>query len=198
MLTTFSIGDVSPIVLFGRAILLGYTSKENPYQCIYAFPRCPRNADDLIEYLNNYNGGFFRFFNGLNPHLNYQRHQNYLNSIDEQINRQIKFPDVTNQISQYKSPSLLVFPDYSNEGNQETLKGFYRKQKGFSFPEDEDNKLIFQKPLPNYPATPELLPDRTGTGELIIDSSEFPDNSENEAFYFSRFNDAYKSAYRGK
>lgn len=34
------------------------------HNCHTAYPRCPRNEDDLLYYLNNHRGGFFRFFNG--------------------------------------------------------------------------------------------------------------------------------------
>lgn len=55
--------ETSPILNFARAAVLGYSNK-NPAMCYRAFPRCPRNPDKLVHYLNNYNGGFFRFFSG--------------------------------------------------------------------------------------------------------------------------------------
>lgn len=68
----------------------------------------------------------------------------------------------------------MVFPDYDNESNREIFKGSYsRERKGFLFPSEKNNELIFQKPLTNYPVSLPLFPDRTGTGELIIDSDEF-------------------------
>ncbi|XP_025075587.1 uncharacterized protein LOC105432973 isoform X2 [Pogonomyrmex barbatus] len=54
--------ETSPILNFARAAVLGYSSNGNPTMCYRAFPRCPRNPDKLIHYLNNHNGGFFRFF----------------------------------------------------------------------------------------------------------------------------------------
>lgn len=57
----------SPLLQFGKAAVLGYTSKGNPRSCVSAYPTCPEDPDKLVEYLNNYNGGFFRFFNGLPP-----------------------------------------------------------------------------------------------------------------------------------
>lgn len=47
---------------FGRAALLGLAGGEG--YCDSAYPRCPRNEEDLLFYLNNHRGGFFRFFNG--------------------------------------------------------------------------------------------------------------------------------------
>ncbi|XP_072755836.1 uncharacterized protein [Anoplolepis gracilipes] len=54
--------EASPILSFARAAVLGYSSNGNPAMCFRAFPRCPRNPDKLVHYLNNHNGGFFRFF----------------------------------------------------------------------------------------------------------------------------------------
>lgn len=214
MLSTLNVFDVSPIVTLGSAVLLGITSKGNDRQCITSYPKCPSNPDALIYYLNNYNGGFFRYFNGIRPGHNLpltyaNKYPNYmyigknddgnmirigrnLQNAQERIltkpykefhsklyaphikfPRENTFPIKSYQIYQYKSPKTLVFPDYNNESNREIFKGSYRKRKGFSFPTEKNNELIFQKPLPNYLATSQILPDRTGTGELIIDSEQF-------------------------
>ncbi|XP_028049429.2 uncharacterized protein LOC105830232 isoform X2 [Monomorium pharaonis] len=58
------LAETSPILNFARAAVLGYGSNGNSAMCYRAFPRCPRNPDKLVHYLNNYNGGFFRFFRG--------------------------------------------------------------------------------------------------------------------------------------
>lgn len=42
--------------------MLGLVSGE--HNCHTAYPRCPRTEDELLHYLNNHRGGFFRFFNG--------------------------------------------------------------------------------------------------------------------------------------
>jgi hypothetical protein len=47
---------------FGRAALLGLSGGE----CDSAYPRCPRDENQMLYYLNNHRGGFFRFFNGGN------------------------------------------------------------------------------------------------------------------------------------
>ncbi|KYN15368.1 PREDICTED: uncharacterized protein LOC108764979 [Trachymyrmex cornetzi] len=57
------LAQASPILSFARATVLGYNSNGNPAMCYRAFPRCPRNPDKLLHYLNNHNGGFFQFFN---------------------------------------------------------------------------------------------------------------------------------------
>lgn len=215
MLSTLNVFDVSPIITLGSAVLLGITSNGNDRQCITSYPKCPTNTDALIYYLNNYNGGFFRYFNGIQSSNNFKsttyarEYPNYMyvgkyddsNTIriggnlpnaekriltkpynefySKLYTQHIKFPLENTfpiksyQIYQYKSPKTLVFPDYNNESNQDIFKGSYRKRKGFSFPTEKNNELIFEKPSPNYLTTSQILPDRTGTGELIIDTEEF-------------------------
>lgn len=55
--------DNSPMLLFARAAFLGYTSRGDSKSCLAAYPTCPKDPNQLIDYLNNYNGGFFKFFN---------------------------------------------------------------------------------------------------------------------------------------
>ncbi|KAK2582327.1 hypothetical protein KPH14_004664 [Odynerus spinipes] len=73
LLTNFNFVETSPLLSFGKAALLGYTSRGSPRNCYQEYPKCPRNPDQLIYYLNNHNGGFFRFFNKLglanNPYV---------------------------------------------------------------------------------------------------------------------------------
>ncbi|KAL1455631.1 hypothetical protein WDU94_009713 [Cyamophila willieti] len=69
ILTVLNFVDESPFLVFGRAALLGYTTRGDPRQCLTAYPLCPRNPDQLVDYLNNHNGGFFRFFNQQLPHI---------------------------------------------------------------------------------------------------------------------------------
>lgn len=57
-----AVPSTSAGLVYGRAALLGLTSGE--HNCHTAYPKCPRNEDDLLYYLNNHRGGFFRFFNG--------------------------------------------------------------------------------------------------------------------------------------
>lgn len=63
LLTVLNFVDDSPVLSFARAALLGYSSRGDLRSCITAYPTCPRDPDQLVNYLNNHNGGFFRFFN---------------------------------------------------------------------------------------------------------------------------------------
>lgn len=49
------------MITYIEAALLGF-GNVNPSPCYDKFPNCPRNPDKLVHYLNNHNGGFFRFF----------------------------------------------------------------------------------------------------------------------------------------
>ncbi|EFN84548.1 hypothetical protein EAI_07373 [Harpegnathos saltator] len=64
LLVGFDEAGTSPVLNFARAAALGYSSRGDPAACYRVFPRCPRNPDKLVHYLNNHNGGFFRFFAG--------------------------------------------------------------------------------------------------------------------------------------
>ncbi|XP_014474526.1 PREDICTED: uncharacterized protein LOC106744356 [Dinoponera quadriceps] len=74
-LVGLDVAGTSPMLNFARAAALGYSSWGDPAACYRAFPRCPRNPDKLLHYLNNHNGGFFRFFGGYgrggNPQQSY-------------------------------------------------------------------------------------------------------------------------------
>ncbi|KAH9642605.1 hypothetical protein HF086_011198 [Spodoptera exigua] len=52
----------SPLFLFGRAAVTGMTAKGDPNVCHRTYPQCPTDPEKLVHYLNNHNGGFFRFF----------------------------------------------------------------------------------------------------------------------------------------
>lgn len=74
LLTVLNFIDESPLLVFGRAALIGYTARGNSRACITAYPTCPRDPDALVDYLNNHNGGFFKFFGGV-PQQPYQPDQ---------------------------------------------------------------------------------------------------------------------------
>ncbi|KAJ8709433.1 hypothetical protein PYW07_009259 [Mythimna separata] len=83
--------STSPLFVFGRAAVTGMTAKGNPSACYRAYPQCPTDPEKLINYLNNHNGGFFRFF-GLpetsqQPH-NLEQFYNYLSGQDGQPQQQ--------------------------------------------------------------------------------------------------------------
>ncbi|KAH8373329.1 hypothetical protein KR009_000857 [Drosophila setifemur] len=50
----------SPALIYGRAALLGLSGGERI--CIQSYKKCPKNEMEIIHYLNNHRGGFFKFF----------------------------------------------------------------------------------------------------------------------------------------
>ncbi|XP_076262430.1 uncharacterized protein LOC143197687 [Rhynchophorus ferrugineus] len=227
LLSGVNSANMSPVVHFGKAAFLGFASRGNTRQCEYAYPKCPVNPDKLIQYLNNHNGGFFRFFQGLNkPTQGYQqnyaqyfnkyrpnRFRNY-NIAEDRIQTR-PFNSLDNDIQSdydyyYKTGKKLQFPEYpepihypynTNKDNHqfvfpssdETSSPF---RKGLKFPElndyshrggkklnfhqynnyNDDNDLDIQRPLPNHQPTPNIFPDRTGTGELKLDLEDVEKN----------------------
>lgn len=59
-------GGSSPLLYFGKSALMGYTNRGNPEICYQNYPQCPRSPSAVVDYLNNHNGGFFRFFSNRN------------------------------------------------------------------------------------------------------------------------------------
>ncbi|XP_035720819.1 uncharacterized protein LOC118441039 isoform X1 [Vespa mandarinia] len=132
LLTNLNFAESSPILSFGKAALLGYTSKKNPRNCYQEYPQCPSNPDQLIHYLNNHNGGFFRFFNkfnhGNNPYARpyiVQNKQNKPSSIkfdfkidsDRTGTGELKFDSITENDTRHYEPRIknqlnrIIFPD---------------------------------------------------------------------------------------
>ncbi|XP_061397530.1 uncharacterized protein LOC133333218 [Musca vetustissima] len=50
----------SPALIYGRAALLGISGGDR--SCHQTYVKCPKNEIEIINYLNNYRGGFFKFF----------------------------------------------------------------------------------------------------------------------------------------
>lgn len=48
----------TPSAIYMRAALLGLTNGDR--RCYHAYGKCPSNEDDVLYYLNNHRGGFFR------------------------------------------------------------------------------------------------------------------------------------------
>ncbi|XP_058465323.1 uncharacterized protein LOC131438935 [Malaya genurostris] len=63
-----AVPDSSPWLKFSRAALLGYGIGAN--SCDIYYPKCPKDESEIIYYLNNHRGGFFRFFNDATNNAN--------------------------------------------------------------------------------------------------------------------------------
>lgn len=205
---------VNTFYTFGKAALLGYSANGDAYKCTKAYPTCPRNPDQLIDYLNNHNGGFFRYFNGLPQRQDYnniqkriqnqpsnqfiqkyQSQQTYLSTTNpEYIYANGKFTlassnyqqaNLGNQLSSgnngniYQNGNFIFsggsnYQGYTASGNNlgTSRNEEYIYQNGKFIPLNRQNKGIkfdYAKPIPGVAQVGVAFPDRTGTGELLLD-----------------------------
>lgn len=125
--------------MYARAALLGITTNGN--SCHAAYPKCPRNDDDILYYLNNHRGGFFRYFNDGAPYggdasnTDYQFNanaytQNPQNSRYQQqpitnFLQQQQLPSDVDEIEDFGSNTDLLTNLYNllTNGNSEGLDG---------------------------------------------------------------------------
>lgn len=195
LLTALNFVDDFPLLVFARAAFLGYTSKGDISACLTAYPTCPRDPDQLVYYLNNHNGGFFRFFNQQlqQPFQHQQFAQNYVNAfklsdhlnknnhrfsavkqginsriLNDPIDIEYVSTKVTNP-SFKQRPHKVIFQsgEQHDEQPQESADNFYNS----AFLTRGGKKLVFPNHQEIYPSKPTMIfPDRTGTGNLIINS----------------------------
>ncbi|XP_011302209.1 uncharacterized protein [Fopius arisanus] len=104
-LTAFDTPASSPLLTFGKSALMGYTNRGNPDVCYRQYPRCPREPSALVDYLNNYNGGFFRFFRNKNSGLSYRAAVNHRPALP---------PGISGPESDRKGTGSLTFDSPSN------------------------------------------------------------------------------------
>ncbi|XP_034944705.1 LOW QUALITY PROTEIN: uncharacterized protein [Chelonus insularis] len=127
-LSFLNIGESSsPLLLFGKSALIGYSNKGNPEICYHQYPRCPRNPNDLVNYLNNYNGGFFRFFN-----IRSSRTGDSRNANNEESSTSLFNPEA-NLISDRKGTGELKF----DTPGSEPRSSFFINERSLN------NKVIF-------------------------------------------------------
>lgn len=209
LLTVVNFGDTSPLMAFGRAILLGITARGDPDACFSAYPTCPRDPDRLVDYLNNHNGGFFRFFGTQQPYYpphHVSRIQTGLSQFtatkrpqDVRGNRPHRFSNHISTNLKPPSPPGHREPDFFRQeiptsklsvlfpiaGNNRQTKGLTlfnpngtknSSVKTFSFPHGEESNPDFHIERPpleqKKPTAPMTFPDKTGTGDLRLDSND--------------------------
>ncbi|XP_013147313.1 PREDICTED: putative mediator of RNA polymerase II transcription subunit 26 [Papilio polytes] len=103
------------------------SSKNNPSSCRVAYPLCPTDAEQLVYYLNNHNGGFFRFFNA--PQNNQQNINQFYNQLSQNYNNQ-----------QNQFPQNFInnnFPYQYNQQNQ--INGYPVQKYGNNYPYNKNN-----------------------------------------------------------
>ncbi|XP_015379504.1 PREDICTED: uncharacterized protein LOC107173466 [Diuraphis noxia] len=126
LLTVLNFVDDSPLLMFGRAALLGYNARGDPKYCTTAYPTCPRDPDQLINYLNNHNGGFFRFFNQQLP----QYAPQYVNHQQPPYPQQ---PPYLQRPPYSQPPPYLQRPPYTDQQLQNYAPLYPRPHQNFGY-----------------------------------------------------------------
>lgn len=146
--------NLSPVATFAKAVLLGFSSRGDLSSCYRAYSTCPKDPDRLVQYLNNYNGGFFRFFSGIPQ----------------------QFP---------VRASKRILNNYGDSGDRLTFHAGLRSPKTLTFPSDKET--MFERPPVGHVKVPMVFPDRTGTGELRLDTDELAASSNELYGDYNRF-----------
>lgn len=127
---------------FGKAALLGLSSKGNTGTCSYAYPECPSDPDKVVNYLNNHNGGFFRFFNEA-PVRNFQQYRHQTPYRKKAVAEQRIQNNVLDYNDNIRYQNSVVFPKEEDESNFDHTYDF-RSEKALKFPTSDfisNNKL---------------------------------------------------------
>ncbi|XP_053593681.1 uncharacterized protein LOC103576580 [Microplitis demolitor] len=161
-LTTVNFDASSPLLKFGKSALMGYANKGNPDICYNQFPRCPKNPNDLINYLNNYNGGFFRFFN-------YRDTGNY--------NRDVAGSDLSEAVSDRKATGELKFDTPSSRINLSERNNNNDKNR-IIFPDDQRHVNRFVQ-IYDYPESEK----NSNSPESLIFPQDRKDQNVEELVY---------------
>ncbi|XP_055918405.1 uncharacterized protein LOC129950489 [Eupeodes corollae] len=121
VLTRFvaSLPSFSPALIYGRAALLGLSGGE--YSCTRTYNKCPQNEDDILYYLNNHRGGFFKFFSEPDTHQDDAQTQNtqYQYTTERpsyQQQQQSLEPSIFNFLKGLTSPTTSTTTN-TNQGN---------------------------------------------------------------------------------
>lgn len=180
-MSTINTAEASPVLVFGKAILLGYSSSNYPESCLNSYPKCPRDPDRLVQYLNNHNGGFFRFFNGINT----QNKNSYINGqpmIEAKIqNKPVEYlPDLIQSSlpqSINSNNEIIQFPALIENINDDYFENnhYYRSSKSIRFPSDSS----LNSDINNSIRQPKRLP-------LNFNYYYYNSNDNNEDLYFPK------------
>ncbi|XP_046745582.1 uncharacterized protein LOC124410904 isoform X2 [Diprion similis] len=170
LLTGYNFEEASPLLGFAKAALLGYSNKGDPSVCYEEYVRCPKNPRALVHYLNNHNGGFFRFF------------QNTRNSNAESSNgigyarkRPALPPGLSGPESDRTGTGELKFDNLESLLRQDEMERIlhpFNEHSKVVFPEDEKPGTRVSKSLQSNPS-----------------SAFFPSTSKDQSLFFPLQND---------
>lgn len=144
------------MLMFGRAALLGFSPTGN---CDIGYPKCPRDEEQILFYLNNHKGGFFRFFNG---GQSFGGDDNY---VQQQLQQLAASQQTSTTVDQQQGLNLLTLQALADSlnGNNNAVGG--GGGGGFNL-----NNLFTSSPLGQRPASHYsqqsggLQPDKSGGG----------------------------------
>ncbi|KAL0868166.1 hypothetical protein ABMA27_007717 [Loxostege sticticalis] len=157
LLSAYSGISSSPLFVFGRAVFLGMTSKGNTASCRYAYPQCPTDPEQLVHYLNNHNGGFFRFFNAPQQQIpqNLEQFYNQLSGYGfAQPNQQnYGLYNPQNPGQQFNNPQINQNPQNPQQFGSQAPQNYQNGQYGFYTPQNNQNpqQSGLYNPQLNYP-----------------------------------------------
>ncbi|XP_041983261.1 uncharacterized protein LOC121736244 [Aricia agestis] len=209
LLSAYTGLTTNPLFVFGRAVYLGVSSRGNPASCRYAYPQCPTDAEKLVHYLNNHNGGFFRFFNSPQQQQNLEQfYQNYQPPQPDQN----PYPQNAGQYGFYK-PNLYESQqqygsayNYNRHKTSKIQKRIQNKPNSNSVDEDDakwtfpdgnadlDNGFYAEEDVNNFKFPESNKYDRKTRGFTFpTNFVENPTYKEptNDKFIFSNQNQAY-------
>ncbi|XP_063897000.1 uncharacterized protein LOC126053956 [Helicoverpa armigera] len=130
----------SPLFIFSLAAIMGLTAKGNPTECRRAYPQCPNDPEKLINYLNNHNGGFFRFFGQPEVPQKQQNLEQFYNYLSGQYGFQQQTQQNYGLLNQF---SYGLLPQNGNPYNQGYTQNSYRNS---NTSESEIEERIQNKP----------------------------------------------------
>lgn len=139
LLTNLDTGEPSPLLSFGKSALMGYANRGNPSICYRQYPKCPRSNAELVNYLNNHNGGFFRFFGNV-------RGSGYPGSYYRGAPRRQPAPPpgISGPESDRTGTGELKFDSATGSLGREFMKSFFPERREYN----NTDKVIFpQEPL---------------------------------------------------
>ncbi|XP_066995929.2 uncharacterized protein [Anabrus simplex] len=157
LLTVLQFGEDSPLLVFGRAALLGFTAQGDPRTCLSAYPICPQDPEQLVYYLNNHNGGFFRFFNR-HPFGNFRSDATSTDQSEEKV-KQVDETFIQKQRGRDRDSKTIKFP--RNIPNPSVVSENNRLGKTMKFPKgDSENDARIT--TSNNIQTDEIIADEDG------------------------------------
>ncbi|CAH1636232.1 unnamed protein product [Spodoptera littoralis] len=142
----------SPLFLFGRAAVTGMTAKGDPSACQRTYPQCPTDPEKLVHYLNNHNGGFFRFFGQPEQSQQPQNLEQFYNYLSGQYGLQQQSQLQQNYGFLRPYGQGYGYPNQSPYTNPQNYAQNYYQQNRYRNGKEETAESEIQERIQNKPA----------------------------------------------